>query len=70
MDKKEQCLKMMRRLYGTIPGYDAEEDYGIMRCNLEHENQLRGVARGMTWADVFKGLNRVSLNSPPVRTLR
>lgn len=59
-DNKEASIKSLRRLYQGIPGYDFEEEYGIIRRSLEHEKLQGGEARSLTWKNVFAGLNRVS----------
>ncbi|GFZ52130.1 hypothetical protein JCM24511_09903 [Saitozyma sp. JCM 24511] len=60
-DNKEASIKSLRRLYQGIPGYDFEEEYGIIRRSLEHEKLQDGEARSLTWKTVFTGLNRKRL---------
>ena len=55
---KEKALKAMRQLYGGVPNYDFEEEYGIIVRTIEHERQVLNEAPSFT--HVFKGINRVS----------
>lgn len=57
---KAKALKMMKSLYGGVPGYDFEEEYGIIQRTLEHEKQV--LQEAPKWVHIFKGLNLVSHN--------
>lgn len=54
---REGALKSLRRLYGNVPGYDMEEEYGIIVRTIEHEkNHLQDQPR---FRHVFQGVNLV-----------
>lgn len=55
---KEAAMKSLRRLYGNIPAYDFEEEYGIITHTIEHEAGLLG--QRPRYRDLFKGVNKVS----------
>lgn len=54
---KDKAMKAMAQLYGGIPGYDFEEEYGIIARTIDHEKEMLQTAP--TYLDIFKGLNRV-----------
>lgn len=47
-DQDEKGKKMLRRVYGNVPGYDAETEYAIIKNTLleekqkDKENEVRG----------------------------
>ena len=53
--KKEQCLKVFKRLYGNIPEYNYEEEYAILEKTLHAERQLMELSNARPWNDIFKG---------------
>lgn len=56
---KDKALKAMKQLYSGVPGYNYEEEYGIIERTIEHEkNVLQEPPR---FVHIFKGLNLVSL---------
>ena len=55
---KEAAFKALRRLYGNVPGFDVEEEYGIIESTLAHERQLN--KNDAKWRDIVTGLNWVS----------
>ncbi|KAK6371393.1 hypothetical protein LTS17_009124 [Exophiala oligosperma] len=52
---KDKALKAMRQLYGGIPGYDFEEEYGIIERTIAHEKEV--LMEVPSVIHVFKGLN-------------
>ncbi|ORX37529.1 general substrate transporter [Kockovaella imperatae] len=51
----EKALRSLRQLYGNVPGYDFEEEYGIIQRTIAHENLL--LDNKPSFKDVFRGLN-------------
>ena len=58
-DNKEGAMKSMKRLYGNIPGFDPEEEYGIILRTLEHERFELVQAGATKYKDIFIGQNRL-----------
>lgn len=56
---KEAAMKSLHHLYGNVKDYDYEEEYQIIARTIDHENEL--LNRKPTYADVFRGTNRVSV---------
>ena len=65
---KEKALRSMKRLYSNIPGYDFEEEYGIIVRSIEHEKELLAQAKGMAWSQIFRGANGVGPSCMPIET--
>ena len=61
---KEAAFKALRRLYGTVPGFDVEEEYGIIERTLAHERNFLDQTSDAKWRDVVTGLNLVSTPEP------
>lgn len=57
---KDKALKAMRQLYGGIPGYDFEEEYGIIERTIAHEKEV--LMEVPSVIHVFKGLNLVGVS--------
>ena len=53
-------MKSLRRLYGNVPGFDFEEEYGIIRNTVLHE--IATLDDGPRTRDVFKGINLVGFS--------
>lgn len=64
-DEQEKCMKSLRQLYHEVPGYDSEEEYGIILRTLEHERLFLEANKATSWRDISVGSNRVGL-TPPV----
>ena len=56
-DRKEDCIKVLKRLYGTVEGYDADEEYGIIQRTLAHERFMLSQQSSASWKDLFTGRN-------------
>lgn len=54
---KEQALKSLKTLYGNIPDYDFEEEYGIIAKTIDHERETIKRNKASGWTDLFKGTN-------------
>jgi hypothetical protein len=54
---KEKALKAMRQLYGGVPAYDYEEEYGIIERTIAHERAVLKEVPSVI--HIFKGLNLV-----------
>lgn len=52
-------MKSLKQLYGGVEGYNFEEEYNIIALTIEHERMA--FVKAPTYADVFRGTNRVSL---------
>ena len=57
---REGAMKSMRRLYGNIPDYDYEHEYGIISRTIAHEKEMNAIAKAQPWSEIFRGLNGVS----------
>ena len=55
---KEKAMRSMRQIYGGVPNYDFEEEYGIITRTIEHEKEVLSAAP--RYVDIFKGVNLVS----------
>ena len=51
------AYKSLKRLYGTVPGYDIEEEYSIILRTLEHEKVILESCHGSKYRDLFMGDN-------------
>ena len=58
--KRDEAIKSMRRLFGNIKGYNFDEEYAIIERTLAHEKEVLLQSKELAWAEVFRGLNRVS----------
>lgn len=54
---KEKALKAMKQLFGGVPDYDYEEEYGIIERTIAHEREMLNDQPKFT--QIFKGLNLV-----------
>lgn len=54
---KEKAFKSLKTLYGNIPDYDFEEEYGIIIKTIEHERDTIKRNKASGWTDLFKGTN-------------
>ncbi|BEI81737.1 hypothetical protein CcaverHIS002_0208970 [Cutaneotrichosporon cavernicola] len=54
---KEKAVKSLKRLYGNIPDYDFDEEYGIIAKTIEHEREAIRRNKATSWTDLFKGTN-------------
>ena len=63
-ENREKGTKVLQRLYGSIPGYDVEEEYGVMVRTIQHEQRLLAESHAAPWAQCFSGINRVSTTIP------
>ncbi|GMK54163.1 hypothetical protein CspeluHIS016_0107490 [Cutaneotrichosporon spelunceum] len=54
---KDKAVKVLKRLYGNIPDYDFDEEYGIIAKTIEHERETIRRNKASSWTDVFKGTN-------------
>ena len=59
-DNKDGALKSLKQLYGNVPGFDYEEEYGIIRSTVLLE--LVNVDNRPRYRDVFRGTNLVRLD--------
>ena len=55
---KEGAMKSLKQLYGNVDGYNFEEEYAIIERTIEHEQEM--LAHKPSYADVFRGVNKVS----------
>ena len=55
-------MKSLRQLYGNVPGFDFEEEYGIIEHTITHESLMLGDKP--SYKDVFRGLNLVGARRP------
>jgi hypothetical protein len=60
---KEKGMKTLNRLYGKIPGYDAEEEYEILAVTIKAEEAWALSNKEIAWQAIFRGVNGVSLFS-------
>lgn len=52
---KEAACKSLTKLYGTIPGYNVEEEYKIIEHTLAHERRALSVGDGEeSWLDLWR----------------
>ena len=58
---KEAAFKSLKKLYGNVPGFDSEEEYGIIERTLAHERRVLDQTTDAKWRDVVTGLNWVCL---------
>ena len=65
----EGAMKSMKRLYGNIPGYNYEEEYGIITRTIAHEKEMDAKANAQPWSQIFRGLNGVSHRFDSVRVI-
>ncbi|CAK9784067.1 MFS general substrate transporter [Cutaneotrichosporon oleaginosum] len=54
---KDKAMKSLQRLYGNIPDYDFDEEYGIIVKTIEHERETIRRNKASAWTDLFKGTN-------------
>jgi len=52
---KEGAIKSLRQLYGNVPGFDFEEEYGIIYNTIQHERATLNDRPRVK--DVFRGTN-------------
>lgn len=57
---KQGAMKSFKRLYGGVPGFDFDEEYGIIERTIQHERRVLLESKNMDWSEVFRGLNLVS----------
>jgi hypothetical protein len=57
---KEKGMKTLNRLYGKIPGYDAEEEYEILAATIKAEEAWASANKEIAWQAIFRGVNGVS----------
>jgi SP family general alpha glucoside:H+ symporter-like MFS transporter len=52
---KEAACRSLTKLYGNIPGYNVEEEYGIIERTLAHERHVLEIGEGTeSWLDLFR----------------
>ena len=54
-------MKVLQRLYSTVPGYNYEEEWGIMIRTVEHEAAAQAEEKIVSYKEVFRGTNLVSV---------
>lgn len=54
---KDKAVKCLERLYGNIPDYDIEEEYGIIARTIRQERESLKRNKATAWTDLFKGTN-------------
>jgi len=52
---RDGAMKSLQRLYGNVPGYDLEEEYGIIVHTIEHERTM--LDNRPRFRHVFQGTN-------------
>lgn len=59
--KHEKARKVLKQVYGNVPGYDLEHEYGIILKEIEDGKLLARNQESVTLLDCFRGTNLVSL---------
>lgn len=54
--RDEDAVKQLKFLYGSNPDYHAEKELDLLKASIELEDSIQ---RG-SWADLWRGTNRVS----------
>lgn len=54
---KEKAFKSLKKLYGNIPDYDYEEEYGIIVKTIANERAMLKRNKASAWTDLFKAPN-------------
>ena len=47
----------MKRLYGNVPEWNVDEEYHVLRENVEHFEALHQVQKAAGLLEIFKGSN-------------
>lgn len=61
----EKGLRTLKRINGSVPGYDAEHEYGIILKELEDGKILLDKQKKANVLDCFRGTNLVSNRTTP-----
>lgn len=55
--KRDQAIKSLLRLCGSIPGYDVEREIEVLEYDLAAESVRQEEAKKVSYADIFRGTN-------------
>jgi len=47
----------MVRLYGNVPGWNVDEEYEVVRKNVQHAEALQELQNSSTMKELFTGTN-------------
>jgi hypothetical protein len=56
----DKAIKTLKRLYGKIPNYKAEDEYAVILGTVEAEKRWAEANKEIPWLAVVKGINGVS----------
>lgn len=59
---RSAALKVMKRLYSGVPGYNEDEEYQIIFETIQHEKHELELQSGGAWRDFLSGNNLVSIS--------
>ena len=62
--RDQDALKQLRYIYGSTPDYAPEEEIVLLKASLEEERAREGAS----WAEMFRGLNKVQPQSINLNT--
>lgn len=49
--------RMLLKINGNVPGYDAEHEYAVIAAEVEHNAALAAKSAAVSWSETFKGIN-------------
>jgi hypothetical protein len=55
----DKAIKTLKRLYGKIPNYKAEDEYAVILGTVEAERRWAEANKEIPWLAVVKGINGV-----------
>lgn len=61
--KHEKARKVLKKIYGSVPNYDLEHEYGIILKEIEDGKLIAKNQEAVTLLDCFRGTNLVSLSA-------
>lgn len=57
--KRDKAVKVLQRMNGKIPGYDAEHETTVLEYDLAGQRSLQEEAQKLSYFDLFRGVNLV-----------
>ncbi|OCF41065.1 hypothetical protein I317_05076 [Kwoniella heveanensis CBS 569] len=55
--REEECKKVLKKVYGHVPGFEVDEEYLRLRLEIENEQVSAHIKRGGTYFDIVRGTN-------------
>ncbi|WVF67731.1 hypothetical protein IAT40_002490 [Kwoniella sp. CBS 6097] len=55
--REEECKKVLKKVYGHVPGFDVDDEYLRLRLEIENEQVSAHIKRGGSYFDLIRGTN-------------